>query len=825
MNAGGNDVKTILVIGDWFIDENWLLTRQSLYHSSAPGKIHYLAKHKGVYNKITNLCGAATLIEVLSSYFGRYSSHPESGKDCAKKNTTQFEFLGYGIWNPADNEIIKCTLCPHNTEKKLLTPYTLTRLAPIHADCTHTGEKCDYSVYLGNLAPDYNVSTNRVIRCYEGYGGGKPDQLNRIDWILDPPKELNYQKLEEDLRTHKNSVVAVVLEDHGAGVINERSIEKLLHHFRKKPDVRWFTRTKIDNPPWLGILKKKVKTLELVVSDFKVAGHKKKGRRWLHGRYLSHAALELLGEMTDEVTYKHRKPIRPDRRTAERAAVLLDDNTVIAMEGDRCYAISKPPGERQLINLGRTTVFFAALIAQRLSAEFLKIEPQKTPKFGNECYQALLCAYTWSEKASKKWDEEELYLYGDYAEALEELSHGSKVERIIESEKYEKLWEWWNDSAEHLGTVKRESDSGELEEVLQVWRGEGTLHKYICVGGPKRDAINDLVSEIARFDGEKEPQHPFGCLLSSPPGWGKSFLAKCLADHFKLEFLEFSIAQMSENRDLIECLATIASVQARTRKKTLVFIDEANAKIEGHSAIGLLLGPLWDGKFMKDGKTYRLMPGVWVFASTDKMEKEKNGKAPDFISRLNGPIIELDVTKGNHWASAIKAIRGGLQAIGDESVEAYRAALSRIHDSNEYITFEAVPEDERKTEQVYLMISLLNSKWGPISEVQKPVLQLFHDLLPLNGFRSLEFFAERFEGIQKGVVRVSNVPSTEDSVGIRRHIIVPPWWLEVEDEKIPLKEKVTKWCRVIEKKHSARHDFQKCKEYFDRLVLIETRIK
>ena len=30
-------VDTVVVIGDWFIDENWLVTRQDLYHSSSPG--------------------------------------------------------------------------------------------------------------------------------------------------------------------------------------------------------------------------------------------------------------------------------------------------------------------------------------------------------------------------------------------------------------------------------------------------------------------------------------------------------------------------------------------------------------------------------------------------------------------------------------------------------------------------------------------------------------------------------------------------------------------------------------------------------------------
>ena len=805
-------VDTVVVIGDWFIDENWLVTRQDLYHSSSPGEIHYLSRHSSVDQKITNLCGAATLIEILRSYF--------------KKNEgTQFEFLGYGVWNPVDDDLIKCTLCPHHTDKKLLSPYTLTSLRPVIKDkCPYSKKNCTYDVKLRNLSLDSNTSTNRIIRCFEGYGGAKPHQLYRFDWVLDASMNINLKMLETELKSSDINVVALVIEDHAAGVINEETIKKLLSIFKNRPAIKWYVRTKIDNPGWLEVLNQNKRAIDMIVVDFKFAEHKKGERRWWHGKHLSHAALELLGELTCDTTYKHGSKRDKSGINSMRAAVLLDKNTVFAKDRNMCYSIHQPPGEKQLINLGRTTIFYGSLIAQRLYADFSQERGRIINNFGDECYKALLSAHYWSEKASKKWNQEELYLYGDYSEALEALNITTHSDKKVEIEEYEKLWDDWNSSAENIGAIQLMSDNGTISEVLQLWRGEGTLAKYICVGGPKRDAINHLVSEIAKFNNKKTLRHSLSCLLSSPPGWGKSYLAKCLADHFDMEFLEFSIAQMSENQDLIECLATIASIQARTQKRTLIFIDEINAEIEGHSAIGLLLSPMWDGKFMKDGKTYRLTPGVWIFASTSRMDElssddksKKITKGSDFVSRLNGPIIELDLTEASHWDYAIKAVKKIINVNINMDRDAYK---NKVYSIKEYKTFEGYQEDKLKTEQVYLMTSLLNSKWGPISKIQKPMLQLFHDLLPLNGFRSLEFFASSFEGIQRGQIHVSNIGKVENSLEMRRHVILPNWWMEIEN--LSLEKKAIKWCREVEK--IKENNIEKCIEKFQQFIKIQAII-
>ena len=792
-SSRNKELQTVAIIGDWFIDEYWLLTRQHSYHSSAPGDIHYVAREANACKRIVGLCGTPAILEMLRSYFAK------------KKDASRFEFVGFGVWNPADNPIIKCALCSNSAGARLLTPYTLSGLAvPSGGLCPYESKKsriraCNNASKLYNLAPVENhasgldVSTNRIIRCFEGHGGAAPHLIHRVDWRL-PVNEgsLDYDPLK---RLARKKLSAVVVIDHGYGTINPRTIQHLkaiCAEQQKKAGkpVSWFVRTKIDNPKWLRELKADRGSFEfdLLFADFKLASHRKGERRWWYGMHLGRAGLEILGDMTQSFFFAGQVCKERHGITARRAVMFLDDNTIFGMEripeskiqvtdkivqpDFRCFGVSTRPSPRHELNVSRSAACFAALIRNLL-------EHQSGPgsDLGAHCHSALLQACEWSNAATKHWEEEERLFYGDYEQVLTDLTKAPS-EAETSKGKYSECWEDWRASSRGLGTItKFDSKSGTPKTVLQAWRGEGTLEGYICVGGPKRDAINHLVSEIAGFERNPDPKLPFSCLLTASPGWGKSHLARCLARYFKMEYLEFSIAQMAKHSDLIDCFATISSVQACTRNKTLIFMDEVNAKIAGSSAIDLLLSPVWEGTFVKEGRVFRLDPSVWVFASTESLDglTMSHGKGSDFISRMNGPAVELDAAANEELTDSIAGVRKLMKADINMKVEKYRQV---IYGSEEYQRFRSFHEDALKTDQVYLMISLLKGYWGPIGEVQEEVLQLFHDLLPVNGIRSMSFLASKFVEIEQGRVVASNIPRFDHSAELRRHIVAPEEWLE-----------------------------------------------
>lgn len=745
--------KIVVVLGDWFIDENWLVANRNVYSSSHTGDVHYLSKHTKIDKRMISLCGATEILEVLRNFF-------------ASKEL--INFIGFGVWSKYDDNLLQCTLCSEYITEKHLTPYTLASLKnPEIKDqriCPYSQQICNFNPNLENLSKTNNQSTNRIIRCYEGYGGGLPHLLSRIDWEL-PILDINYEKFK---KLDGRNVTSVVIEDHGKGVVTSECMEQIIQILKPNlKNINWYIRTKLENPEWMKVLKKEKAKIKLKVVDYKLANYRKGQRRYRYGKHLARTSLEILGELTGDVTYLHGEKISSDNLYSDRAAVLLEDNSAIAKDGDTCYNVPKVESDESLINIGKTTMFFNALIAQDLCDTY------KSLNFGQQCFNALRCANEWSKQSTNAWNKEELHFYGDYRIALKPIEEQYLDKKTIEGFPYSEMWEDWNKSSKDIGIF--ESDN---KKVFQLWRGEGSLKKYICVGGPKRSAINDLLKKIDQFVIEKDPKHSFNSLLLSSPGWGKSYLAKSIANHFNMRFETFSLSQMASSMDLVDCFDTICSVQNRTDKRLLIFFDEINCEIEGHHAMGLLLSPIWDGSFVKEGKLFRLRPAVWIFASTGLIKEilSTPNKGSDFLSRINGPIIELDslVTAGS------TLLRSPLSTFKKELIE--NPDLNP--EANETYKSISAIQGQFRTEQVYLGASILYEKHGPISKIQIAVLKLFHDILLVNGIRSLEFFISKFHNIQYGAVYYYNVPSMTEYPELKRHVVLPKY-LRLDQQREP----------------------------------------
>ena len=211
------------------------------------------------------------------------------------------------------------------------------------------------------------------------------------------------------------------------------------------------------------------------------------------------------------------------------------------------------------------------------------------------------------------------------------------------------------------------------------------------------------------------------------------------------EILSYSIAQMSSNKELIDSSKEIASTQKRSSKKILVFMDEIDAKITGEEALGLLLSPMWGGTFKSEGYTNKINPCIWIFACTKPLKVIRAlPKGRDFLSRLNGPIINVDFLDDK-----------SREEIHDEKIDEH----NRIEKLKKQLcSISPDSKDNKRTEIVYQVVNLLNCLYGPISSIELDVLKLFYNILPINGVRSLQIFASKFKNITKGIIKKKNVP-------------------------------------------------------------------
>lgn len=107
----------------------------------------------------------------------------------------------------------------------------------------------------------------------------------------------------------------------------------------------------------------------LVVTDYKLAEQTYGTRRWRCGRELGQSYLEFLRVLTgDQIWDVGKEKQHQLLRKSQRATVLLDDNIAMAKDGPDCINLWESAGQKQPINIGRTTLFFAALVAQNLSS-------------------------------------------------------------------------------------------------------------------------------------------------------------------------------------------------------------------------------------------------------------------------------------------------------------------------------------------------------------------------------------------------------------------------------------------------------------------------
>lgn len=802
----------LLVVGDTFIDENWLMSRFESYHSYNVGDQHYISMLKDAASSIISLCGVGGVIKLLQGYDDEHK--PEVFASDITLLPKKWEMVGVTALNPDDTRFLQCLLCSkskHHTDTpnqpSFINPYRLLGFMIPPSDgngsaCPYTNTPCNYKFNLINIvkndtAIQNKTSTNRLIRVYEGFGSDQARLSYRFDWRLDLKDEhKDIDEVNKQLENIEKNIdkVAIVIVDHDYKVIDEKLIDCLYNKFGEKAE--WYIRCKIGSPKWLQYLCEKT-TPKLIFTDEQLVNHEYGKRIWRHeNSVLGRGSLEVLGDLLGLVTFEHTKPTEGRKKIkSKNAIVLFEDDTVIAgsRTGDEknneadIIDVAMTSKDKKSILVGRSTVFFSSVVYWDLMQENDK--RLNTNTLSTACKWALDNVSNWTAYCTKAWlSEEPESLSGPFESSIYTNSFPTPCSETTIRQPYSVQWKNWNDSSEGLGIITVEKDN-QKEKEIHLWRAQGTLKNFICPGGKKRSDINELINRLALYQKDKRPKHPFNCLLLAEPGWGKSYLAQSLSSLFEFEYIDFSIAQMTSNKDLVDSLKMISSTQNRTKKTVLVFMDEIDAQIENHNALGLLLGPIWGGTFKSDGNIYKISPCIWVFASSSSRQHLKMGpKGKDFLSRINGPIVILDFFSDDDREEFEKN-RTNKDLLVDNAI--IKQAANKKTEGDE------LGNEALRTEMVYHGVNFLNSMFGPITSISQSVLQIFHDLFPMDGIRSLEIFVSRFKDISKGKVSLCNVPTFEAYPELERHIMkLEPWWENLKSEKLKTIEKDRGYVKV-----------------------------
>src|SRR5262245_18737541 len=230
--------SAVLVVGDWFVDEYWVVGDHRSEASSRTGLRHTraLASPSG---SIRSLCGAGQVATILSS------QHP---------------VIGIGHWWAPDTDILQEMLNPFSNIGK--TPHRLSHGAvPRYPQSPRENLSLLFPLCE---KPDAEISTTTIVRVYK-QAGKEIQHLERYDWEITPAPALakaildsltnRLDELFRTLRSRSVKIQSVVVKDHGRGVVTSQLVRELTN---RVPGATWFVSTKdwgaFDRGNWVDSL-------------------------------------------------------------------------------------------------------------------------------------------------------------------------------------------------------------------------------------------------------------------------------------------------------------------------------------------------------------------------------------------------------------------------------------------------------------------------------------------------------------------------------------------------------------------------------------------
>lgn len=602
---------SVLVVGDWLVDEHWVVGKHRSATSSRTGFDHSRALHNDECS-VRSLCGAGQVATILHQ--------------ALSVGRPPFNVIGVGVWHPEDTYSLASMLDPEFNAGK--TPHRLSSDIP----------PSSASVAMYNLAgsasqPLVRAGTTRIIRIYENTPRGLV-QRQRLDWELPlsaSGSESMWAHMPQslhDLFERGSEIQHILVKDLRKGSVDTTLIKALFNEFK---GARWYISSKEWKPEWLGVLRRKADIELLIVPP--VAAQRAVNREEEH---LS-SWLMVDGEPSYEALATTEKLAKD--YAIKRIVVHPSDAAILAYEpGEEAHGFVLPSDRRRhaVPFTPMASVFFPTLVAKLIVSDIP--EP-----FGTVLKQAAAFTEQWQQDESQRLTRE------NWTPSAKQILHLDNLSDMPTTAQWH-TYDWgqaskeWSDALSEFGIVDvPDPQTGGVRHEFQLWRGMTEIGEYIACTPQKRIALSRIYREgkaLAKTPRDERRHKSF--LIVDGPGSGKSFMVQCLRNALGMESRHYNITRLLNRNELFDCFQDIASAQSGHRDPLLVFVDELNSKIGGHHIYDAFLEPLEDGRFVRSGSVATIAPCLWIFAGTENPSGSgASDHGNDFEQRLSAPAIHF----------------------------------------------------------------------------------------------------------------------------------------------------------------------------------------
>jgi len=633
-------MKNILVIGDWVVDEHWVVGKHRSDTASRRGEAHYHALHD-LDSSVEALSGAGMVASLLAS--------------TKANNDLVFRVHGVGAWNSDDQTTLEAMTRANGLDG--YNRYTVTREAKPQRALDNTGV-----VHLHNICTT-KVATTRVIRVYlEDHLQMK--HLYRLDWEQSP---------DQDPRSHKGAWIqnsrqaaewwkrqshlesfsphVIIVKDLVKGVVTDALLKQVIKAYPAgEHGPHWYISSKewhlrptgrdewrLAEDTWLRhLVHQDVRLLFVPQVAAAAAQLLKNINSWrIASGAPSWQAMKLMDALGNALRFKGREPevaVFPERSPLFLRTKASDSKALIVGE-------DSTKGSGDLVPV--SSVLFASMVAMMEGDTIFQSARNVLPRAS--AFTAL-----WVKKESERFTPP---VWRPSTHDPIEIGIGKPPTARVKQTSWNDELTDWDQARRDLGILynqDRARASSKPDYTIELWRAMTDVDGYIALTASKREAIRAIKRELRMFVQGQNANH-VSMLLESEPGSGKTFLLDKLADELGLDLMPYNITRMTSMTNILDCFDEIVSRQssAASSRPILAFFDEINALLDNSHIYGTFLDPIDRGTYTRSGRAFYIRPCAWVFAGTGMGNSAPETKGSDFRSRLTVPPLQFN-SRGTH---------------------------------------------------------------------------------------------------------------------------------------------------------------------------------
>lgn len=717
----------ILVVGDFMIDQEWILSGNPLPTVQSHGLIKPMQRINPTW-RCDRLGGAGMALMALKTLF---SADPDK----------KVVLHGLGLWKNEDHPRL-VQLCNSSQDDRVLVH--------LHRLQTQQG-----------LEDNDDIVTTTKLRFYTQLAEEMPRLINRYDQDPEPDPELSpcsniysdsalqgfkdflASAYPNEVDSIPNKFKAILIADFNKGVVQEDLLNWLQNLFKDNNTLKWLIDSK--NPEILQVLPNGLKVSLLTFN-------REEAIRILQSKNSQDGGSDIFSvarglQPNIDLLYTIKELKKRIELIKENKRSLYVDNLLIKLDSDGACLhdlsqtgdnddtfLCQPEKPIDCPGIAAGDFFNAALLRCLLSSTW----SDKGGSLQSACVYAsewlMLNRLYWSDLHHFRRDKRSDVVLPSFL-ANETVQNEVKLQRL----KWDQNHKFNLEKKERdllkcfsFHTIVNPDENGIILNRIMLSDAKGFLGDYMSTSQIMRNRIRGFTDQLYNYCISQGRVRPLNCLVTATAGTGKSFFVKQLANKLSCGLVKINCSQITTSGELLNALSQLKDINEKT---PLLFLDEIDQFDEGSDHYRVLLAPLWDASILINGKAIKWTTRYITILSSAALMQLAEAQLRVNVKDTSGDGGKVQV---NQIMDRLLSLINGPRLVLNEKTE---------------------DEEERQrmqTQNIYIAIDIILKYHESSRYIERRFLDLIYCAPKFNA-RSFEHFVSSLPSPGDGIIKLSSV--------------------------------------------------------------------